>query len=342
MRSKSFFCVLCCLAALAAPAFGKVPLTENYDPSASNAGLFGAATTVQPEGTAVNPPVDFNGDGRSDWAVVRNSGGVYSWFIATTSGAVLPQVNWGVTGDRLINGDFDGDLRDDIAVFRPSTATFYILNSQTSTLRIDNFGQNGDDPTVVGDYNNDGRDDVAVYRPGTPAMWFYRPTPGGGYVQANWGQDGDFPAPGDYDGDGEYDFAIQRPTGANGVFWIQRSSDGGFIVQTFGGSGDLVVPGDYDGDGKTDIATVATQNGVLVWFYKPSATPSTAFVSRAWGLPTDFVAQGDYDGDRKTDFCVWRPGAVGVFYVSSSGTGSIFTQNWGTTGDLPVARFNAH
>jgi hypothetical protein len=173
-------------------------------------------------------------------------------------------------------------------------------------------------------------------------MWFYRPTPGGGYVQANWGQDGDFVAPGDYDGDGKYDFAIQRPTGASGVFWVQRSSDGGFIVQTFGGSGDLVVPGDYDGDRKTDFAVVANSGGTLIWSYKPSASPAVPVVSRAWGLAGDVTAQGDYDGDGRVDFCVWRPGSVGVFYVSTTGSGSIFTQNWGVTGDIPVARFNAH
>lgn len=344
MRSKSFLCVFSFLAALAVPAFGTISTTPNKS-SINDRKYQKSFTSLRaegPEGATADAPVDFNGDGRSDWAIIRNTGGIYNWFIATNGGSPQSTVSWGVSGDRLVNGDFDGDNRDDIAVFRPSNATFYILNSQSSTVRIDNFGQNGDDPTVVGDYNDDGIDDVAVYREGTPSTWFFKTAQNAFYIAANWGQTGDFVAPGDYDGDGRYDFAIQRPTGADGVFWVYLTGSGGVIIQTFGASSDLVVPGDYDGDRKTDFATVRNVSNVFLWNYKPSASPATPFVSRTWGVTNDVTAQGDYDGDGATDFCVWRPGSPGIFYVSTSASGAVFTQNWGVTGDIPVARFNAH
>lgn len=344
MKSRFFLYVLSMLSALVVTAFG-APNTNSikrFSFSPTNPAISSHVRSDEPEGVVADAPVDFNGDGRTDWAVIRNSGGIYSWFIATNGGSPQPVVNWGITSDRLINGDFDGDLRDDIAVFRPSNSTFYILLSQSSTLRIENFGQTGDDPTVVGDYNNDGRDDIAVYREGNPSTWFYKTSPPASlFVARNWGQVGDFPAPGDYDGDGRYDFAIQRPTGGSGVFWIFRSNDNGITVQAFGGPNDLVVPGDYDGDRRTDLAVAASSGGVFVWSYKPSNSPAVASVSRAWGLTSDLTTQGDYDGDGRVDFAVWRP-STGVFWVSTTGTGSIITQTWGVSGDLPVARFNAH
>jgi hypothetical protein len=57
-------------------------------------------------------------------------------------------------------------------VFRPSTATWYILLSSTnySTWNIYQWGVSGDIP-VPGDYDGDGKADVAVFRPST-ATWY--------------------------------------------------------------------------------------------------------------------------------------------------------------------------
>ena len=137
---------------------------------------------------------------------------------------------------------------------QPELRHFYILQSATNTVRIDTFGQNGDDPTVVGDYDGDGKADVAVYRSGASAgdqsTWYYRGSLTPATVNSiPWGQNGDFPAPGDYDGDGKNDFVIQRASGGSGVFWMNTTT-AGISTITFGNSSDVVVPGDYDGDGK--------------------------------------------------------------------------------------------
>ncbi|MCC6327455.1 MAG: VCBS repeat-containing protein [Acidobacteria bacterium] len=306
----------------------------------------GALTPGAPNiGTTPNDAVvDFNGDGMTDYAVTRPAAGVGSqltWFTQLRGGSPRTPQQWGISGDQVISGDFDGDGRDDVGVFRSSNATFYIINSSTQTIRIDPFGQVGDDARVVGDYDGDGRDDVAVYRSGPQSAWFYKTSEDGNIKSILWGEAGDFPSPGDYDGDGKFDFVVQRAEGSVGRFYL-RFANGNFDIRTLGLSTDQIVPGDYDGDGKTDLCVVRDNaGGFLDWEFLSSVTGSA--VIDEWGVAaTDFIAQGDYDGDGKTDYSVWRPGSPGRFYTMTVGDRRIFSKLWGETGDTPVARYNTY
>ncbi|MBV8812466.1 MAG: carboxypeptidase-like regulatory domain-containing protein [Acidobacteriaceae bacterium] len=73
-------------------------------------------------------------------------------------------------GDIPLVGDWDGDGLTDYAVFRPSTATWYIWQSQRQSLITYPFGAVGDIP-LVGDWDGDGFTDYAVFRPST-ATWY--------------------------------------------------------------------------------------------------------------------------------------------------------------------------
>jgi len=291
--------------------------------------------------------VDYNGDGKTDFSVVRNTGGgpggQVTWFNQLNGGAIQT-AEWGLSTDSFLPADYDGDGKDDIAVWRSGeagVAAFYILESGTSSVRIDQFGQTGDNPKVVGDYNGDGKDDIAVYRGGAnsgdQSTWYYRTEPNGSTSYIQWGQNGDFPAPGDYDGDGKNDFVVQRNNGGgNAIFWALYA-DFNTSATIFGTPTDVITPGDFDGDGKTDLAVVRAQAGQFVWYYRSSINGGVT--TKAFGLSgSDYPTVGDYDGDGKTDIAIWRPAAGGSrFWIDRSVDSSIQVYQWGTNGDFPVA-----
>ncbi|MCA1608811.1 MAG: choice-of-anchor J domain-containing protein, partial [Acidobacteria bacterium] len=308
--------------------------TFNYTP----AGGGGGTPTPTPCNTSLpDAPVDYDCNGRTDFSVVRIVGGIANWYNKLNPGNPQPPVQWGLSTDFYIPADYDGDRRDDIAVWRPgATATFYILQSQTSTIRVDNFGQTGDDPSVVADYNADNRDDVAVYREGaTPSAtstWYYRPTPTSNFVAVTFGMGGDDPAPGDYDGDNRSDFVVQRAQSGTGVFYMLLTTNV-YTFVNFGNGTETVAPGDFDDDGKTDISIVNQSGATYIWSFRRSSNGSTG--GDPWGLPGDIITQGDYTGDGQTDYSIWRP-STGTFHVMEVNRNQ-FSQTWGVPTDYPVA-----
>jgi hypothetical protein len=90
---------------------------------------------------------------------------------------------WGANGDVPVIGDWDGDGRADLAVWRPSTGTFYIQLSAGGVI-VQPWGTSGDVP-VRGDFDGDGKSDFTVYRPST-GVW-YTLYSGGGSAAMTWG-----------------------------------------------------------------------------------------------------------------------------------------------------------
>ena len=131
--------------------------------------------------------------------------------------------------------DFDGDGTSDVAVFRPSTGQWFMMNSGSNTFSGTAFGQAGDVP-VEGDFDGDSRSDIALFRP-SDGGWYRLNSSNGEFAGATFGQAGDKPVPGDYDRDGKTDIAVWRPS--NGFYYQLRSSNGQFQATPFGQAGDI-------------------------------------------------------------------------------------------------------
>lgn len=90
-------------------------------------------------------PADFDGDGKGDLTVFRQSDGTWWWM--RSSDNVVQAMTWGISGDVPVPSDYDGDGKTDVAIWRPDTQSQYWVYGSQGTSFVVNWGIASD--TVV-------------------------------------------------------------------------------------------------------------------------------------------------------------------------------------------------
>lgn len=240
--------------------------------SATAKQAFSKTPTVSP--TDVLVPADYDGDGIVDLGVWTPETGL--WSIKRSSDNQAFSIHWATTTVRSdvtikdipVPADFDGDGRADIAVWRPETGAWLVLNSsqnydQTKTS-IFSLGKSGDVP-VPADYDGDKRADFAVFR-AKGNEWLISESKTNTTRTEKFGNfKTDMLVPADYTGDGKADITVYRRD-----TWMVLNSETNETEPFYMGFADATpVPADYDGDGRIDFAVF--RKGT--WFIYESSQP---------------------------------------------------------------------
>ena len=187
---------------------------------------------------------DWNGDGKAKVGVFRNG----TWYLDYNGNGKWDDCSvdrcyvgsFGRTGDLPIAGDWNGDGKAKVGVFRNGTWYLdYNGNGRWDGCQQDggqdqclynSFGQAGDLP-AAGDWNGDGKAKVGVFRNGT---WYLDYNGNGRWdgcqqdggqdqcLYNSFGQAGDLPAAGDWNGDGKAKVGVFR----NGTWYLDYNGNG--------------------------------------------------------------------------------------------------------------------
>ncbi len=214
--------------------------------------------------------------------------------------------------DRPVVGDWDGNGRSDLGLFRAATASgqFYQRLGAGSTLTT--WGHAGDVP-VTGDFDGNGRTDVATRTLGSPTF-VQRSASGAVRSSINYGVASDVPFTGDWDGNGTSDLGVYR---ASSHLFCLRRPDGRTTSFTLGVAGDRPISGDWNGDGRSDVGVFSPTTGY--WTLRVPSGSSYTLKKIGYGRSTDVPITGDWNGDGITDLGVWRPSTAQYIMRTPSG-----------------------
>jgi hypothetical protein len=193
--------------------------------------------------------------GRATWHLDLNGNGILDGCEANACRYI-----YGEPGDLPVTGDWTGEGRTKIGVFRPATGEWHFDINGDGDLAGCNlnscsrfFGGSGDLP-VVGDWTGTGKTKIGVFRPGTGEWLLDFSGEGDGKSCArqclSFGAEGDLPVVGDWDGSGVDKIGVFRP--GTGEWFLDLNGNGrwdGCGVDLcrgpFGRPGDLPVTGKW-------------------------------------------------------------------------------------------------
>lgn len=268
---------------------------------------------------------DYNGDGKADFSVYDNASGANGTiWLGISSGTALTWYSAAGVGGfgnlldgshQFVDGDFDGDGKEDMAFYYNGDGSVWVGKSSGTALTWGNYGSASAYGNVVdynhqlmaGDFNGDGKTDIAFYSYSATAssngVWFGLSSGTG----LTWSS------------------ASNTASSGNLIDWYHR-----------------LYTADVNGDGKVDL--VSYNAGTGAWNVGVSSgsavTWSAGGSTASYGDLADYghlLWLGDFDGSKGSSGGIQAPlfysAADGNFWMgSSSGSGFSWHLAGNTTG----------
>jgi hypothetical protein len=276
---------------------------------------------------------DFDGNGRTDLAVVNGGSGDMSVLLGKGDGTFQKAVTRAAVSVpvALVSGDFDGDGRTDLAVANNLSLTVSVLlgnGDGTFQKQVNYVLGSGPVALVSGDFNGDGRTDLASANEDSNALSLLLGKGDGTFQNQVIHAVGSGPnalVSGDFNGDGRTDLASANEN-SNEVSVLLGHGDGTFqnrVTYQVGSNPVALVSGDFNGDGRTDLAVAKLgSDAVSVLLGNGDGTFQNPVRYTVGGGPRA-LASGDFNGDGRTDLAVANvgfPSTVSVLLGHGDGT----------------------
>ena len=240
------------------------------------------------------------------------------------------KVVFGIRGAIPISGDFNGDGKSEVGVFKDGQ-WFIDLNDNGLWDAGDlwaRLGHKGDRP-VTGDWDGDGKTDIGIYGrawSGDPRALAHEPGIPDPHNE-NTAVQKNVPRPAD-----------QTPVGKRTLQLTSTGKPRADLIDhvfLYGTAGDHPVVGDWNGDGTATIAVF--RNGVWHRDMDGDGKWTKADRTAHFGQPGDLPIAGDFNGDGIDELGIYRDG---VWYIDTNGNGVIDREDQvfelGGPGDKPV------
>jgi Peptidase family M23 len=206
--------------------------------------------------------------------------------------------------DKPVVGDWTGDGKADLGVYRTGTTVGAWRQQRGSATTVFSWGRPGDVP-LVGNFGGDRKEEVGVRRLGSTSFLLRSAT--NTRISMTAGLSTDVPLTGDWDGNGRSELGLYRTS----THQFLRKMGSSWRVVTWGGAGQQPVSGDWNKDGRTDVGTFNVTNGT--WTLRVPSGGKYLTKRFVYGRAGDRPVAGDFHGDKIDDAAIWRP-SNGTFY----------------------------
>jgi len=224
---------------------------------------------------------------------VFTAAGIWQWQYPDGD---VDEVSFGQWGDLPLSADWDGNGWTDLAVFRPTTSTWYVdLNwDGEADLEFTLAGMQSQDIPLAGDWDCDGQDSPGYFRPSDQTWHFWNgisifqedlPVLFGDEVNA-------IPLVGDWNGDGCDTIGVYRPDMGEVNLENQMTAhfDG---IDFYAPQNAIPVPGDWGGQG-LETLTFFDNGEWLRMFANCECPPSNSAEIIIFGNAPDLPISGEW------------------------------------------------